>query len=109
MESKQLDKDLHKVTESTRWTSRTSYYGPEFEICWPKNCNVWFLLDFSFLTNDLTFMNLWKAIETTSFKIKVAQVVHLFLGRKVVTVITCQLLYKFHNIFVLVSGSFLIC
>ena len=28
MESKQLDKDLHKVTESTRWTSRTSYYGP---------------------------------------------------------------------------------
>lgn len=108
MESKQLDKDLHKVTESTRWTSRTSYYGPEFEICWPKNCNVWFLLDFSFLTNDLTFMNLWKAIETTSFKIKVAQVVHLFL-RKVVTVITCQLLYKFHNIFVLVSGSFLIC
>ena len=108
MESKQLDKDLHKVTESTRWTSRTSYYGPEFEIYWPKNCNVWFLLDFSFLANDLSFMNLWKAIETTSFKIKVAQVVHLFL-RKVVTVITCQLLYKFHNIFVLVSGSFLIC
>ena len=53
-------------------------------------------------------MNLWKAIETTSFKIKVAQVVHLF-PRKVVTVITCLLLYKFHNIFVLVSGNFLIC
>ena len=53
MQSKRLDKDVYKVTESTRWTSRTSYYGPEFEICWPKNPDVWFLLDFSFLTNYL--------------------------------------------------------
>ncbi|CAH3036370.1 unnamed protein product, partial [Pocillopora meandrina] len=29
--------------------------------------------NFGILTNDLTFMNLWKAIEITSFKIKVAQ------------------------------------
>ena len=55
MQSKRLDKDVHKVIEFTRWTSRTSSYEPEFEICWPKNSisNEWFLLDFSFLTNDL--------------------------------------------------------
>ena len=88
MQSKRPDKDVYKVTESTRWTSRTSYYGPEFEICWPKNPDVWFLLDLSFLTNYLAFMYLWKAVETTGFKIEVADVVHLYL-RKAGAVIAC--------------------
>ena len=63
MQSKRLDKDVYKVTEPTRWTSRTSYYVLEFEICWPKNTDLWFLLDFSILTNYLAFMYLWKAVE----------------------------------------------
>ena len=42
-----------------------------------------------FLTNDLAFMYLWKAVEiTTGFKIEATEVVNLFLC-KAVTVITC--------------------
>ena len=40
------------------------------------------------MTTDLAFRYLWKAVETTGFKIEVGDVAHLFLC-KVVTVITC--------------------
>ena len=100
MQSKWLDKDVYKVTEPTGWTSRTSYYGPECEICWPKNPDLWFLLDFSILTNDLAFMHLWKAVETTGFKIKVADVVHLFFHKVLTVSRAAEVTFFFHQTFI---------
>lgn len=49
---------------------------------------IWFLLDFSFLANDLAFMYFWKTVETTGSKIEVTEIAYLCLG-ETANVSTC--------------------